>query len=159
MKSAEPAIRLYTTGHDIVVEVDINGEWFELIRAHGALDTVTVDHASCERALFVHKKLSPEQWHQHHERRYLYHYAMAVETGKDVQLAPLPGSVLHEDDIEVHSWPGRRLGGQHVGVDRGGVLLVHKPTGVAVVCDEERSQLRNRQAAFEKLRTVLRGYL
>lgn len=40
------AIRLYTRGHDIIVDVERRGEWHEVIRTHGALDHVTVDHCA-----------------------------------------------------------------------------------------------------------------
>ena len=46
-------------------------------------------------------------------------------------------------------------GGQHQNVTESGVRLVHLPTGVRVVCREERSQHRNRQRAIERLREKL----
>jgi peptide chain release factor len=46
-------------------------------------------------------------------------------------------------------------GGQHQNVTESGVRLVHLPTGIRVVCREERSQHRNRQRALERLREKL----
>jgi protein subunit release factor A len=61
---------------------------------------------------------------------------------------------FHVDDLEMHSWPPRRYGGQHVGLSAG-VLVVHVPTGIAVVEENERSQLRNREVAIDRLRELV----
>lgn len=45
-------VHLYTRGHDIVVDVERSGEHYELIRTHGALDHVTVDHYAKVAAIF-----------------------------------------------------------------------------------------------------------
>ena len=60
-----------------------------------------------------------------------------------------------DDDLEIHAWPVRSSGGQHVGTYGHGVLLIHRPTGVAVVCTDKRSQMQNRADAVEKLHKVL----
>jgi hypothetical protein len=36
-----------------------------------------------------------------------------------------------DEDLEWHAWPPRPVGGQQVGGHRAGVLVVHKPTGIA----------------------------
>jgi hypothetical protein len=62
----------------------------------------------------------------------------------------------NDEDLEWHSWPPRPVGGQQVGGHRAGVLVIHKPTGIAAVAvDGQRSQLRNRDQA----RAVLQAHL
>jgi protein subunit release factor B len=46
-------------------------------------------------------------------------------------------------------------GGQHRNKTASGVRLAHRPTGVVVTATERRSQLQNRGAALERLRTRL----
>jgi len=62
---------------------------------------------------------------------------------------------LVERDIEIHSWPPAGSGGQHTNGPNGGVLLIHKPTGVAAVSTEHRSQFRNRNEAMRTLRKLV----
>lgn len=54
-------------------------------------------------------------------------------------------------DIEFHAWPPRKIGGQQVGRIHFGVLAVHKPSGLAVVVDSERSQVGNQRLAVERI--------
>lgn len=64
-------------------------------------------------------------------------------------------TVFNPKDLEFHAWPQRQDGGgQHVG-RFGGVLLIHQPTGIAVVVTEHRSQLSNRQTALDRLRGLI----
>lgn len=58
---------------------------------------------------------------------------------------------------EVSTFIGGGPGGQHRNKTASAVRLVHLPTGVTVTATERRSQLRNRSAALERLRTVLTG--
>ena len=57
-------------------------------------------------------------------------------------------------DLDFHAWPPRGVGGQQVRPSAG-VLVVHRETGIAVVVDRERSQLKNRREAVERLRALL----
>lgn len=59
-------------------------------------------------------------------------------------------------DVEYHAWPIVPRGGQHVGVSTG-VIVIHRPTGVAVIRDDERSQMRNREAAIAELRRLVQA--
>lgn len=67
--------------------------------------------------------------------------------------------VIKDEDLEIVSGcaaahPDRR-GGQHVAKTCTGVLIVHKPTGIAVRMLDERSQYKNKQNALAKLRELL----
>lgn len=46
-------------------------------------------------------------------------------------------------------------GGQHVARSCSGVRVTHRPTGISVLCVDERSQFQNKAIAFEKLQELL----
>src|SRR5262249_38729899 len=60
-------------------------------------------------------------------------------------------------DCGATPFAGSGPGGQHRHKPSSAVRLVHLPTGVTVTATERRSQLRNRSAALERLRSVLAG--
>jgi protein subunit release factor A len=60
-------------------------------------------------------------------------------------------------DCEVTTFVGGGPGGQHRNKTSSAVRIVHLPTGVTVTATERRSQLRNRSAALQRLRSVLLG--
>lgn len=62
---------------------------------------------------------------------------------------------MKEEDLEFHAWPPRATGGQHVGTYGHGVLVIHRPTGIAVMKMDNRSQMRNRDEAVLQLMCVL----
>jgi protein subunit release factor B len=58
-------------------------------------------------------------------------------------------------ECEVSVFIGGGPGGQHRNKTESAVRLVHLPTGITVTATERRSQLRNRDAALERLRERL----
>lgn len=56
------------------------------------------------------------------------------------------------DECEVETFRSGGKGGQHVNKTESAVRLRHEPTGLVVMCQEERSQFMNKQICLRKLR-------
>jgi peptide chain release factor 1 len=62
---------------------------------------------------------------------------------------------IDPSDLEFEAMRSSGSGGQHVNTTDSAVRLTHKPTGIAVRCDQEKSQLKNRELALKRLRSKL----
>ena len=62
---------------------------------------------------------------------------------------------VQDEDIKVDTYRASGAGGQHINTTDSAVRITHQPTGIIVTCQNQRSQIKNREEALQMLKVKL----
>jgi len=62
---------------------------------------------------------------------------------------------IDPSELQIDTIKSSGAGGQHINKTESAIRLIHKPTGIVIECQDERSQLRNKEKAMRLLRAKL----